>query len=359
MKRILFIVPLPPPVHGSSMMCEYIRKSKVINGSIKCSFINLSVSRKIDEIGKKTPIKIIRFCISYLKTLRELFIHNYDSCYIAITCHGLGFIKDAPYVLISKLFCKEIFIHQHNKGMTDDVDRLLYKMLMKMVYKNTTVILLSWKLYPDICKIVRKSQIKICPNGIPDITNKIHNKKKQIPNILFLSNLIESKGVYILLDACKILRERNIKFTCTFVGAETQNINSSVFKDEVKKRGLMNIIEYVGKKYGYEKNRYLNYADVFVLPSLNDCYPLVLLEAMQYKLPIISTYDGGIPDIIENGITGYLCKQQNVDSLVDKLILLINNSDLRIKMGEAGRKRYEKFFTLNTWEQRMKEILSI
>lgn len=65
--RVLFIAPLPPPVHGSAMMTQYIKDSSVINEVFDTDWINLSTSRRMDEIGKKSPVKIWRFCLLTLR----------------------------------------------------------------------------------------------------------------------------------------------------------------------------------------------------------------------------------------------------------------------------------------------------
>ena len=171
--RILYLAPLPPPIHGSAMVSEQIRNSKVVLEAFDGDFVNISTSRKMCEIGKGgqwlTLQKTIRFLVSFLKTLGLLLTHRYDLCYCAITCHGSGFLKDAPFVLLCKLFRRKILIHQHNRGMAKDVDRPIYHWLLPLVYKNTKVILLSWYLYPDIERVVKRENILVCPNGIKPI----------------------------------------------------------------------------------------------------------------------------------------------------------------------------------------------
>ena len=92
--RILFVVPLPPPVHGSAMVSQQIMESALINSSFRCDYVNLSTSRRMDEIGKRSAVKLWRMLSSFLKTFWLLLIHRYDLCYLAITCHGAGFLKD-------------------------------------------------------------------------------------------------------------------------------------------------------------------------------------------------------------------------------------------------------------------------
>jgi glycosyltransferase involved in cell wall biosynthesis len=176
----------------------------------------------------------------------------------------------------------------------------------------------------------------------------------EAPYLLFLSNLIPSKGVYVLLDACKVLKERGLQFVCDFVGGETKEIDRAAFEAAVKERDLEGIVCYHGPKYGEEKEEYWRRADIFVFPTFyfNECFPLVLLEAMQWRLPLVSSDEGGIPDIVKDGVNGFVCTRQNVQSLAEALEKLITDPILRQQMGEQGYQRYQEEFTLEAFERR-------
>lgn len=358
--RILFIVPLPPPVYGSTMVCQQIKDSALINSTFHCDYVNLSTSRQMDEIGKRSAVKLWRMISAFIKTFWLLLIHRYDICYIAIACRGSGFLKDAPFVLLCKLFRRKMVIHHHNKGMANDVDRMPFKWLMPMVYKNAKVILLSWYLYFDIEKIVPKENVMICPNGI--VADNLEHiavgkSENRVPHLLFLSNLMKSKGVYVLLDACKILKDKGLEFVCDFVGGETAEIDSDMFNTEVNRRGLGTHVIYNGRKYSAEKARFFADSDIFIHPTYNDCFPLVLLEAMQYQLPIVTTNEGGIPDVVQDGVNGIICERQNAESLAAAIERLLINPALRRQMGEAGYEIFRQKFTLEKFEHRMCECL--
>ena len=375
------------------MVSQYIKDSRLVNEQHDCDFVNLSTSRRMDEIGKGGIKKLLRFVGAYLTLLWKLLTRRYDLCYLAITCHGVGFLKDAPFVLLCKLFRRKVMIHQHNKGMNRYVDRWPYRWLLPLVYRNTRVMLLSWHLYPDIAAVVKREQVVVCANGIPQqncevkgdggsraaahnpithnpithnpithnpithnpIThNPITNSQQPSAKILFLSNLIPSKGVYVLLDACRVLKERGLAFICDFVGGETKEISAEVFREAVAARGLEEHVTYHGPKYGEEKHRFFMNADVFVFPTFyfNECFPLVLLEAMQWRLPLVSSDEGGIPDIVQDGVNGFVSPRQDVDSLANALERLITDPALRQQMGEAGYQRYCEEFTLEAFEKR-------
>ena len=406
--HILFITPLPPPVHGSAMVSQYIKDSELIRGEFDCDFVNLSTSRRMDEIGKGGAKKLLRFAGSFFLLFYKLLVHRYDLCYLAITCHGVGVLKDAPFVLLCKLFGRRIVIHQHNKGMSGCIDRWPYRWLIPYIYKHARVILLSWHLYPDIAQAVKREQVMICANGIA-AEQQVNSDESQVKscvaavkgdgrevnqsqgddspatplrltsssaainrseaasltahrspltvNLLFLSNLIPSKGVYVLLDACKMLMDRGVAFQCNFVGGESKVMDRRVFEQAVKERGLEGRVLYHGPKYGEEKEHYWSMADVFVQPTYEDCFPLTILEAMQHGLPVVSTDEGAVPDMVVDGENGLVCRRNDAEGLALALECLLQDEALRHRMGAEGYRIYKENFTLQCFERRFVECL--
>lgn len=86
---------------------------------------------------------------------------------------------------------------------------------------------------------------------------------------------------------------------------------------------------YYGKRFGDAKEIFWKHADIFVFPTYypNECFPLVLLEAMQHKVACISTNEGGIPDILENNNCGLIAKKKDSASLADCLEKLLDSKE--------------------------------
>jgi glycosyltransferase involved in cell wall biosynthesis len=359
-KKVLFVLHLPPPVHGSSMVGQYIKESECINQELDSRYINLGTSKSIEEIGKNPLQKVGAYLKILGSTLKLLLFFKPDLVYLAITAKGIGFYKDVVVVFMAKLFGAKLVLHFHNKGVSDNHDRFFDSLLYKVLFKNTKVILLSKYLYYDIKKYVKEDEVYYCPNGIPEIEFQANAKKnnKNPIQLLFLSNLIESKGVYVLLEAIEILQTKQVSFHCSFVGG-IGDVSEVQFIDNVQELNIEDRVSYLGKRYRKEKEIIYQQADVFVLPTFygNECFPLVLLEAMQFSLPVVSTFEGGIPDVVEDGVTGFLVPQKNAQALADKLEILINNPEMRQQMGDVGREKYEKEFTLTTFENTLTNIL--
>lgn len=105
---------------------------------------------------------------------------------------------------------------------------------------------------------------------------------------------------------------------------------------------------------------FFNNADMFVFPTYypNECFPLVLLEAMQHGLPCISTDEGGISSIIEDGKTGLLVNRKDAEDLANKMEVLVKDATLRYRMGMAGKQRFDKLYTKENFEDRLSKILT-
>ena len=356
---------LPPPVHGAAMVGSFIKNSSVINNEFNAEYINLATNTKLNESGKGSFKKVIIFCKLIAKIVYSVTTKRFDICHVTLAASGFGFIKDCAIVALLKLSGNKIIYHFHNKGVADQSSSRFYNSLYKFVFKSTKSILLSPYLYPDIKQYVKESDVYYCPNGIPPIENaefiqktKLVNNESKACIFLFLSNMMYQKGVYVLLDAAKYLKERNLKFECHFVGAWS-DITESDFNQKAKEHGLSDLVYAHGPKYGADKYLFFDKADVFIFPTFYhfEAFPIVNLEAMQYGLPIISTLEGGIPDMILDGKTGFVIPQKNSIELADKLELLIYHPKLRKEMGREGKKRFESFFTLNHFENKLINIL--
>jgi glycosyltransferase involved in cell wall biosynthesis len=162
--------------------------------------------------------------------------------------------------------------------------------------------------------------------------------------------------VLILIDACEILKDCGVRFHCNIVGGDA-DLNRKRVEEIIIEKGLASFILVSGTIYGVEKTELMRRADIFVHPSYEDCMPLVLIEAIQYSIPVVSTFEGAISDVVEDGVNGFLVPQKDVIALADKLEVLIKDPELREKMGTAGRKKYENGFTMEKFEKRMVEIL--
>ncbi len=359
--KILFVLHLPPPTHGAAMVGKYIRESEVINEAFEADYIDLATNRILHESGKGNLKKIGAFVRIIRQVITALKDKKYDLCYMTLTASGAGFYKDALLVSIMKRWKPKLIYHFHNKGISER-DSKLARSLYRYVFKDTRSILVSRFLYPDIKAYVKEKDVFYCPCGVPATLpleaaeKKFIKKEGEVCQLLFLSNMIREKGIFVLLEACEILHQKGINFQCHYVGGWF-DVSEEEFNRQIREKKLTEVVFAHGPKYKEEKMSFYQQSDVFVFPTHYDTFGLVNLEAMQNGLPVVATPEGGIPDIIVDGKTGFLVPHNDVRGLAEKLTVLINDPALRYTMGEAGRKRFYEHFTLDTFERNLTDIL--
>lgn len=378
--KILFIMHMPPPVHGASMVGQYIHDSELINSSFDCHYVNLAVATRLDEIGKGGWNKVKGVLKKLIEVRKVVETVKPDLVYITPNSAGVPFYKDFITVMMLKMMGRKIVMHFHNKGVATRQNRWLDNWLYRRYFKGVKLILLAEALYEDVKRYVKREDVFVSPNAIPEISMAKENmaykivsasnvaNDNHVPHILWLTNIMKTKGIMEFLAALKILKDKGVKFQVDFIGGLTKEMSGDEFDTALTMMGLNGCSAYHGPKYGDEKYAFYRDADIFVLPSYTEALPVSILEAMQFALPVVASNVGGVSAEVEEGVSGFLLggKQPimlntfrpDVCEIADKLQVLLTDTDLRHKMGSAGREKFEREFTLEVFEKRIVEILN-
>jgi len=359
-KKITLFLKLPPPLTGATLINSYIADSPLVKDHFSIKLIPISFKTNIEDVSIFSFYKIKTIFHLYIKLIANFIRFKPDLVYFQISPLGWAFYRDCTFVFIMKLFGKHIVYHMHGKGIGEYVSKSLFrKKIYTWAFKNSSVICLSESLESDITTIYPKkpyivnNAILVIPSG-----SRIHEKEKDTIHILFLSNLIVSKGIFVFLDALTLLNTNLLpKIKVSIVGKETE-INGKIVESEIEKRNLSPFVHYLGPKYDEEKNEIYQNSDILVYPTLNDVWGLVILEAMQFGIPVIASREGAIPEIVEDGTTGFLVDKLKPEQIAEKLEILINDSDLRQKMGQVGRVKFLEKYTLEIFEKNMVNVFN-
>lgn len=155
-----------------------------------------------------------------------------------------------------------------------------------------------------------------------------------------ISNFYPAKGLNYLLEAVKILKEQNIACRLVIIGEGTLRPQ---LEQQIKELHLERHVILAGRLN--QASRYLSAGDIAVMSSVKEGLPYFPLEAMAAKMPVVATNVGGLPEIIDDGITGYIVPAKNPIALAKKISLLASNPQLRQQMGEAGYARAKEKFS--------------
>jgi phosphatidylinositol alpha-1,6-mannosyltransferase len=116
-------------------------------------------------------------------------------------------------------------------------------------------------------------------------------------------------------------------------------------------------ILFTGKLSLEQLKQYYLRSDIFVMPSRQEGFGIVFLEAMALGKPVIAGDHGGSTEVVQNGVTGFLVDLDDPDALTDRLVLLLRDEALSKKMGEAGRRRVDENYTFPLFEERLTRLL--
>ena len=364
MKKILFIGQFPPPVHGVSVMNESIINSKPLNESFKIKPLDLKFGKSIKDLDHFSIFKLYKALMYCFILIKEMIVYKPNLVYFTPSPTGFSFYRDAVYLFLIKIFKVKILIHLHGKGIAENIiNASMKKQIYTWFFKNTHVICLSRSISSDIEEVYNKIPFLV-PNGIKSQPQSfiVGNKRLESkPQILFLSHLKQNKGVLIFIEALSILHKKGFLFNARLVGSPSE-ISIEELNSIIEKHNLVPYIQITGPLTGVAKQNEYKRADIFVFPTYNDAFPLVILEAMQFGLPVVSTHEGSIPEIIIDNETGFIVEKKRPKILAEKIAILLKDKNRREVMGNNGYNRFMEEFTLEKFELNMlntfKRVLS-
>ena len=355
-KKLYFIGQMPPIITGQSLVTE--------------SIYNLLYTKeaKIHLIELKESTKgFINSIIIYLILISRIFVlafSPYNVVYLPAARSISGFIRNTYIIILSKIFRHKIVMHFHcgdyNEFLIEKGKYFIF--INKYIYTKVDFFIILGESLINNYDILynNHTEVVIIPNGIV-INNKLPNSifQDQSINILFLSNLIESKGYIDLLEAVNVLvNERgfnNIK--CFFCGIFLDSSDNHYFKNKedanlfffnyINDNNLRNNIIYKGLVTGIEKHDILIKSDIFILPTYysTEAQPLSILEALSYGKIVIATPHRAIPDMVIDNYNGLIIDFKSPKSIVDAVIKILNNKNLQKKLSLNARYFVEKNYS--------------
>lgn len=389
MTRVLVVAQTPPPVHGQGIMTQYFLEGEY--QTIRLWHVRMAFSSDIRQVGIFRLRKILHLFWLVFRILWMRIKTRSDVLYYPPAGPNLiPVLRDFVLLGLTRWAFKRTVLHFHGNGLSllyPNLPRFL-KRIFRWVYGSPDLSIRLSVSGPDDAAFIKSRKMVCIPNGIPDVTLKRGDRhggsatrstgqgaqeshlsesdtKPQAPSsmppsILFMGTLSEEKGVLVLLEACAILKSKGVTFQCMIAGRAESDQFERLLQDECIRLNLGENVALVGLVSGEKKWDCFRKADIFCFPSFysSEGFPLVLLEAGQFKLPIVSTSWRGIPDIVQDGETGFLVPVRNPEATADRLERLLKDPELGRRMGQAGRKRYEEEYTVEVFRKKMEEALS-
>ena len=199
-------------------------------------------------------------------------------------------------------------------------------------------------------RVGKPDQVTAVHNAMPDGSALAHPGRRNGPvRITMVARLDEPKDHEALLNALATLSDRDWELDLIGDGP-----GEDTLRDKTRQLGLENRIRFLGLRRDVDV--LLAESQMFVLTSRWEGFPRSILEAMRAGLPVVASAVGGIPESVDEDVTGYLVPRGDADKLVERLAHLIDNPDERVRLGQAGRQRFEEQFRFERMANRTFEI---
>ncbi|MDL1974763.1 MAG: glycosyltransferase family 4 protein [Deltaproteobacteria bacterium] len=364
--KILIIGSLPPPFIGPYIATEKLINTPSIQQSFDILFLNTSDKRNPMNIGRFDIVNCSLAITHITKCLLFLLFKKPCLIYMGISQGLWGVIRDLGFLVPSIILRRKIVIHLRGSEFDSFFRSLssVIKLIIRLVFKRiTNVIILGESLRHVFKDLVEPDKIVVVPNGI-DYEQFDQIKRPSLKHhtsgrgILYLSSLLERKGIFRLIEALPIVLERYPEIRVTIAGEWQSLREKEKAFNLIKKNKIDGRINFAGQVSGINKIRLYNEHDVFVFPPIQpEGMPWVILEAMSAKLPVISTNQGTIPEVIEHAKTGYLV-EPTPENIADRICYLVDNPAIARKMGEAGRRRVESHFSEKNYFDKLENVFN-
>ncbi len=354
--RIFILGKLPPPWYGPAIATDIILKSS-LNNHFNIIHIDTGLNANLQSMGKLAWWKPFKGLWLYIGYFFKLIIYRPKVVLIPNGQTTGAFIKDSVFIILGRLLGRKILLQLRGsdwENWLSKVTPLTRKYVNFNLRLSSGVIVLGHNLKYLFRQNFSDDRIFVVSNGANYKFPEKPQKPSDIFEVLFFSNLFPTKGVEDVLEASRILKAKGIDgIKYRMVGAWksdsfAQKCNQFVLEHQLP-------VEFFQPASGETKIKFFITSDILVFPPrIPEGHPWVVVEGLAAGLPIISTDQGAIIESVLNGENGFIVNTNSPVQIAEKIELLFNNPELRVKMGAESRKHYEQNFT----EDKMVQNLS-
>ncbi|MCB8943128.1 MAG: glycosyltransferase family 4 protein [Ardenticatenaceae bacterium] len=351
---IIIIGPTPPPYHGVAISTQLILQSPEFS-DLNLVHLDTSDRRSISNIGS-FDIGNITLGLWHALQLSFLMVKYRPALvYLPLSQGTGGFLRDATFLLPAKWLRIPTIIHLRGSEFQEFYQAahpVLQWLIRYSLRGITRAIVLGQRLRYLFETLLPDEKIAVIPNGAEDFYSEVNapemaEKDDKVRGI-YLGNLMSRKGVFVALKAAVLVARKHPNFEFILAGQwfdQTEKEQADALL--LAHQDVADRIHFVGVVTGQTKYTLLQQCDFMVFPPVSpEGHPRVVLESMVAGLPIISTDQGAISETVVDEVTGFIVPTNDIDTVVCKMNLLIENAAKRLEMAEAARQRYLKHYTI-------------
>lgn len=347
MKTLIIVGQTPPPHNGQAKMIDLmIRHMREVTSLVH---IRMAYSDSVVSAGKLGIRKIGHLFSLARKTSAALKAHPNSVLYYPPASPNLiPLLRDILFLFWVRRRASNLVFHFHSGGLSTWLaSHPLLRRVTKRTHGQPDLAIELGASCPRDGDFFKAKSVCIVPNGMDVPLLSAAPRAAMSTRILYVGIHTADKGLFDIIEIARLLKEKRLSFTIATVGLWYTSHEQAQFETLVKKHELESVLTPLGEKTGTDLWREYAQSDIFLFPTHYkwETFGIVQLEAMAYGLPIVASHWPGPQDVIVDGETGILCAPRDAKSMANAVETLIRDSELRQRMGNAGRKRYEEHYT--------------
>ncbi|MEM7816418.1 MAG: glycosyltransferase family 4 protein [Candidatus Aenigmatarchaeota archaeon] len=368
-KNLIMLVPLPPPYAGPEVSSQLLLKNGFLSKRFNLIVIKSNIRFLNSQKGKFDLSGTIRFFKILLKLIKELLKRKEKKVYFLLSQNRVGFLRDIFYIFVCKLFSAKLIAHLRGSNFMNFyfAQNFLFKKIIYKFIKFIDILIVQSENIKNSLVRLPFEKIEILPNGLDiEEIEKIKPINTQKKIILYVGHISYAKGFYdVLLTIPRVVKDfADVEYWfCGEIIEREKNIIIEQNRDKIKqakiiKEEFRNFINYNGCLPRKEVLAIMKASYIFVLPSYSEGFPMAVLEAISCGLPVVVTKVGAIVDFVKDGYNGYLIDKSDIESLIEKIILLLKDEKLHNKISQINKNYVKENYSLDIILNRFCKIIN-
>ena len=362
-RRILVIGQTPPPFGGQALMIQALLDGEYNNA--KLFHVRLDFSKNFDDMGSFKLYKFWGLVKAILQTWFYRFYYNISVVYYGPAGpNRIAMFRDLTLLLSIRFLFSKTILHTHAGGSSklyNDLGFLMKALYRIAFFKPDALVTLTGYSHGDDFVLMPK-KLFIVPNGIKDEYEEYCKEHTQQVNdginLLYVGAMYEERGILELIESLKIVKDNGINASLKLVGVFVSKEFESNVKSLIDNYKLNDDVVFTGSKINNEKWEVFFNTDIFCFPTYvpSETFGIVLIESMQFKIPIVASRWNGIPFVVNDGVNGFLVEPKNPSDMAYRIIELAQNGELRNRFGRNGRTKFLSEYSIDKFIQNMDKV---
>ena len=349
---VVLLGPHPAAVSGVSTHVNLLMQSSLADDFEVVHFQVGSEGRDEGALGR-----FLRLAMSPFLLAATIIFRHASVVHINTSLNTRAYWRDLVYLAVAKALGARVLYQVHGGELPQRFFRksaLLAALLRRTLLVPDLVVVLAQCELAAYRDFVPEQRVVALPNGIdcrPFATVPLVRSNPEQPlHLLYIGRVAREKGMYEMLQGVRLAHE---------LGVDTRLIVAGHGAEEGRLRryaqalGIAARVCFIGPVFGADKVKLLSGSDVLLLPSYSEGLPYALLEAMAAGIPVVATPVGAIPDVMSDGIHGFLVPQRDGKAIAEALAVLAGDRERLSWMSRACKRRIRAAFSIDRLAQEL------